>query len=375
MITIVILLYSLTLLKMMVEFKGYKSNVNTVIHDLSDDSDPLYLENSTFQIAFEVSYVYENSTVYSTGIDSFLNISLGQAIQTTNENGQVEINHHIRQYSQWGENGFVTDHENVEQRLNISETYLWPISNDFVLQGNSMSNLLKFGEIYVTKWKNGTDSGIICQEESVIEEIVDTIQVKVALLNTYFDFNELNNPIGTFIDKRLERGIRGFTRYSDFYIRENEAILQDNYLSIISDENHHKFIHVDIYNDRNMDNSNKHFVIVSFYKSYQKVTYERYVYTFMDLVGSIGGVYGLLSIIGYAFVSVFLEVNFNYSILSNLYQIDTMECQIDHDEISKSFHPENTQNTQVKSRYEEDKGSDFVEEIDHKNQSTISVSF
>ena len=100
MITIVILVYSLTLLKMMVEFKGYKSNVNTVIHDLSDDSDPLYLENSTFQIAFEVSYVYENSTVYSTGIDSFLNISLGQAIQTTNENGQVEINHHIRQYSQ-----------------------------------------------------------------------------------------------------------------------------------------------------------------------------------------------------------------------------------------------------------------------------------
>ena len=57
----------------------------------------------------------------------------------------------------------------------------------------------------------------------------------------------------------------------------------------------------------------------------------------MDVFGSVGGVYGILSIIGYAFVSIFLETNFNYSILTNLYQIDTMRCQIELNENSNFF--------------------------------------
>ena len=65
------------------------------------------------------------------------------------------------------------------------------------------------------------------------------------------------------IKRRTERGIKGLTRYSDIYIRKNEAILQDKYLAVTPLEEHRKFIHVDTYNDLNQDNSQIDFVVFS----------------------------------------------------------------------------------------------------------------
>ena len=361
--------------RMMINYDGTNSSVNSIIYDLSEDHDPLKLVNTTFKIAVEVSYIYQNETRYLTGHDSFLNLSIGQVIQTIDNNGDVKSDYFSTEYQLCGESGFQTEHENIKTRLNISETFLCPEASRFELQGNSMADLMKYGMAYVGKWQNDTQFGIVCEDLSTIESIVDTIQVKVAYINTYFDFNDYDNPVHTFVEQRTERGIKGFTRYSDIYIRENEAVLQDNYFAITPSEDHRKFIHVDIYNDRNLDNSKIDYVVFSFYKSYQKVFYERSVLNFLDALGALGGVFGILSGLGYIFVSNFADRTFYYSILSSIYQVDTLGCQIDHDK-DKSY-LQNLNKSNLNERYEESKHDNSIphdEDISYNSSRWITLS-
>ena len=73
----------------MIHYKGTTSNVNTVIYDLSEDNNPYQLKNSSFQIAFEVSYEYQNERRYLTGSDSFLKLAIGQEITTIDNTGNI----------------------------------------------------------------------------------------------------------------------------------------------------------------------------------------------------------------------------------------------------------------------------------------------
>lgn len=187
-----------------------------------------------------------------------------------------------------------------------------------------MADVTKYGTIYVSRCQNNTSSGIVCEDSSTIDQIVNTIDAKVVMLNTYFDFNDYIDPIQTFIDLRSEHGITGFTRYMNLYMRENEAFLKDNYMSAYPQEVHKKFFHVDIYHERTLDNANEHFIVFTIYKSYMKVFYERHVYMFLDLLGNLGGLFEVLSGIGYVSVIIFASKTFNYSLIKRLYQIDTM---------------------------------------------------
>ena len=84
----------------MIHYKGTITNINTVIYDISEDENPLRLENTTFQLAIEVSYIYNNQTVYLTETDSFLNLSIGQVIRTIDSQGNNEqIDFYPSEYS------------------------------------------------------------------------------------------------------------------------------------------------------------------------------------------------------------------------------------------------------------------------------------
>ena len=60
-----------------------------------------------------------------------------------------------------------------------------------------------------------------------------------------------------------------------------------------------------------------------FAKDPQTDTYERSVFSVLDFFGNIGGLNEVLEIIGKLIVAVFAGRLFIYSIVSNLYQVDT----------------------------------------------------
>ena len=127
----------------------------------------------------------------------------------------------------------------------------------------------------------------------------------------------------------LYRGIEaGITNHVDFYFRKNEAETKDSYYSIIPETKQYEFVDIDKTN--NYISSSETVLTMKFFKSNQSQKIERSVFTLLDLLGLIGGVFEIFSIIGGILVYTFADRIFHYSILSNLYQVDTERCQKDH---------------------------------------------
>ena len=70
--------------------------------------------------------------------------------------------------------------------------------------------------------------------------------------------------------------------------------------------------------------------VISFTKDQASLQYEREVFSFLDLIGNLGGVFGIISPLCAVFVHILAEKMFNYSVLTHLYQVDTIVCQKDH---------------------------------------------
>lgn len=76
----------------------------------------------------------------------------------------------------------------------------------------------------------------MCETTSTINQIFEKVTIRVIMVNTYFDFNDYENPIHTNIEERNEFGIEGMTKNLDIFIQENQAELNDDYVSVLSNE-------------------------------------------------------------------------------------------------------------------------------------------
>ena len=113
------------------------------------------------------------------------------------------------------------------------------------------------------------------------------------VVSEYLDFNNYTAPIQSYADDRNFFFVAtNFTKLSRVYLQKKVAILNDDYFGI-QPSSVHTFFDVE-----------KSIVDVA-YVSYEyvgiglmlgpnKITYTRNVFTLMQLIGNVGGVYGLL---------------------------------------------------------------------------------
>ena len=107
-------------------------------------------------------------------------------------------------------------------------------------------------------------------------------------------------------------------------IKENEVSRRDNYFALTNDFDESTFLSITRANqDIRKIRDTKNLITIRFEKDYEYETYERVVFSILDLFGNVGGVFGIFTIFGSYFVGVFASRFFNYSIISNFYQIDT----------------------------------------------------
>ena len=147
----------------------------------------------------------------------------------------------------------------------------------------------------------------------------------------YFDLDDYETPIKAYFNDKYEYyGDSNMTKEVSFYIQQNEAILNDNYLSINGQEEVEKFISIGDYHTSTITRNPAHVFKMSLSKSDHYFSYERNVYTILDFLGDLGGIYEIFMTLGYMFVTLFTSTAFYYSILPKIYQVDTIGCQIDH---------------------------------------------
>ena len=188
------------------------------------------------------------------------------------------------------------------------------------------------------------------------------MNIELFIVNTYFDSNEYDNPIKTYIEDGIGySGVNGISHLANFYFQNNEIETQNSYLSMFHRKQKYSFINLDTIKN-SIGSSDESIFKFGFIKSNKKRSIERSVFTFLDLIGTLGGIFEIFSIIGGILVAIFSEKMFYYSVLSNLYQVDTIDCQKDH--VQDNFDNSNRCCTSInlnQRRLQESKSIDQIE--------------
>ncbi|TNV84292.1 hypothetical protein FGO68_gene12595 [Halteria grandinella] len=205
----------------------------------------------------------------------------------------------------------------------------------FDLQGDYYSPQFRYLEIRLYKCLNGSQPNITCKSPSDINNFFAYTTLSIAMVNSYFDFSdytrrdlsveqdvESNGVIKQYIDDRFFFEIDPTrSKKADIYLMKSQANLQDDYIQLGQQET---IDFVEISNKHVYENSYNPAdgYVVSFYLRYdsQYNTYNRQIYSAMDLLGDVGGLYQSLFYIGYLLINFFSHRLFISAILKHLYQ-------------------------------------------------------
>ena len=197
----------------------------------------MYLQDSNFNFLIQAHYTINNTDVILTQDNDIFSIRF----QQVSRSGRAAFNNRTRVVTSltkavWSEN-FTNWSNTLNEYLEITGPYIWLDSYDFELQGSRLSDQYKRLEFWLSKWENSTDSDIIWQDESIIEEAVQSLEINIYMIDHYFDLNDYQTPIKPYIsDKFRYFGINSLSQEALFYLQENEAILSDQYMSLSSQE-------------------------------------------------------------------------------------------------------------------------------------------
>ena len=83
------LTYTSGLLKTMIEYKGTNSSVNTIIKDLSNDTDPMILSPGNFEFLITIIYFVNGERKYYTSNDTVFSLNAAKVKRTYDTYGYV----------------------------------------------------------------------------------------------------------------------------------------------------------------------------------------------------------------------------------------------------------------------------------------------
>ena len=336
------------------------SSVNTIINDIRQDNELLNLTDTEFSFIIRAHYKLNNRFRRLVRNDTIFSLSVNQYTRSgSSENDNVNRTANPINIGLWS-NEYFNASSAFDSIFQTGGALLWLDSYDFELKGNKLSSEFKYVDVTISKCQNSSESRIPWKPDSVIQEAIDSLQVSVFLIDQYLDLDSYDEPIKTYINDKYDYyGISGLMNEARFYIQQNEAKLNDHYLEYLNNDETEKFISIGK-SDSLLRNSQETDVFkATFLKSEGNLIYERNVYTLLNLIGDLGGIFEILFIFGTVLTSTFNSKMFYYSVLSSLYQVDTEKCGKNHTfQIQRQFDNEFMQNYNInRSNNEESKCS------------------
>ena len=101
-------------------------------------------------------------------------------------------------------------------KINIRTLFICPTTTNFVLQGNSYSDTYSYISVTLSRCVGGG-----CQTASDIDNALDGLYLDMAVVNTYFDFEDFQKPVKTYLDDRFYYKFAvGFSKIYDVFIQK-----------------------------------------------------------------------------------------------------------------------------------------------------------
>ena len=166
---------------------------------------------------------------------------------------------------------------------------------------------------------------LTANSESEINNLINQSYIDIAIISSYFDFDDYDDPIHYYLqDMNMYNFIPNLGIQVQYQVRLNQAVINDDIFlgsQGISSE-------VSFYN---IERKRISYSNIDFNNAYLQVyinldpqvdQYQRTVYSFLDMLGFIGGIFELLKTFGYLLVCYFIKRAYYSSIISKLYHVE-----------------------------------------------------
>ena len=244
--------------------------------------------------------------------------------------------------------------QEVFERMQLDK-YICPITDDYYLQGDFNSKIFRNIELYISPCNENNNQGVVWKSKDEIDRAVENGYINIALIRTYFDHDDYENPVKTFFGETENYFmIKDLTTWVAYLVQENTALKSDN---LFYNEPFKESTFYDV-GDKNIRMVNQattgSFLFITVGPHAETIQYERTVYSLLDLFGYLGGLYDFMLFIGFWLVNSFQDKIFHNSIFSNLYQVKSANKIDDFDfiantsvigEEAKGNSPDSTRNT------------------------------
>ena len=144
-----------------------------------------------------------------------------------------------------------------------------------------------------------------CFSPEDIDNFITTSEIRAYIINKYYDFNDIENPIKSYLDEsRVEWLHPGIRKRHKLNIRENRVVQNDG-IYPWSQQKNNTFYSVSTststFKDR-VENNDNYIIDFEISLDPQVDIYERQVYTLFSFFSEIGGIFELFQIFGHIFV-------------------------------------------------------------------------
>ena len=294
-----------------------KKSVNRIIRDISKDTTKHYIAKGTFAIALSMLNETEDNLLLD---PQYFTLSFYQANGALNS-GIFTYELNTIPHGSWdGDYPYVS--EAFANKIKLSKS-VCPKTNDYYISSNYLGDQTSILEILIKKWENTTENNNHWKDDSEINEKMNKHWVQIFVLSTYFDYDDFDNPLKTFVDDQDAYGMNNqLSSYLEIKVQQNKAYLSDNLFYNFNPEEK-TYYNVKNRNYRMVDSSLVSNSLMNIVVGLDKESeeYERVVYTFIEMFGFLGGLFDFLFFGGFIFIQFFTENSYLNSVFSKLYQV------------------------------------------------------
>ncbi|CAI2383311.1 unnamed protein product [Moneuplotes crassus] len=196
-------------------------------------------------------------------------------------------------------------------------------TKDYSLVGNLITDVSKTLKIKIGKCS--TSERTDCDTSSYPDNYIFSQYLEVAMINSYFDVKSFNDPIKTYLTQEYYYTYQANSMLeTNFYLKENNVKALDDY-TLIDGTKKEKFYTVSREKTDRYTYTSDNYAEIEFHLDPETEVYTRNVFTFMDMLANIGGIFSLLNSFAMLIVGLYGEKMLKNSIIAKCYTLDKSE--------------------------------------------------